>query len=349
MEMKIGIFRKVTSLVVTISMLFNSLSLPLIAVAQEVTTSPEPTELPTESPVATPTETALSTPLPEESATPTPISVIETSTPTSTPTAEPESTQVSAPATEVVVESPNNIISTQEPTPSSEPEVQGATNENAESQAPPVVETQIVDTSNPYLLTTENESWFNLITDKLDYAPTEAAVITGSNFKINSKYNLTISSSDYPPTSTTVEVTTNDLGEFSYVYQLDGTYRPNYSVEVKENGVVLATTTFTDSPSCQNDVEGVDDEPGQKDLTKMCINNDNEPASTGVSWNWDEILGGEIILTMVVVFGIQMVMEKLITRSAFQFLQTQVQMSWNTVELHCIHVEMISPIAVPKQ
>ena len=40
---------------------------------------------------------------------------------------------------------------------------------------------------------------------------------------------------------------TNLDGKFVFYYQLDGIYRPNYKVEVKDEGFVFATITFTDS------------------------------------------------------------------------------------------------------
>lgn len=87
----------------------------------------------------------------------------------------------------------------------------------------------------------------SLITDKPDYAPTEIAVISGIEFTPETTYSLTISSTDDPATNTTVDVTTDKDGSFVYMYQLDGTYRPNYSVEIKLSDAVIANTTFTDS------------------------------------------------------------------------------------------------------
>ncbi|MCR4306157.1 MAG: hypothetical protein NUV73_03680, partial [Candidatus Daviesbacteria bacterium] len=72
---------------------------------------------------------------------------------------------------------------------------------------------------------------------------------------------------------------------------LDGNYRPNYSVELKdEAGNVVVGTTFTDAPisGCNNDSAGVNDQPNQKDLSKMCVNYSGLPESINVSWNWDD-------------------------------------------------------------
>jgi len=95
-----------------------------------------------------------------------------------------------------------------------------------------------------------SEGSASLTTDKPDYAPTDTALITGSNLLPNSNYSLTISSTDNPATSTTINVTSDDKGLFAYAYQLDGNYRPNYKAELKDStGTVVATTTFTDYPT----------------------------------------------------------------------------------------------------
>ncbi|MBI5019088.1 hypothetical protein HZB58_02350, partial [Candidatus Gottesmanbacteria bacterium] len=99
-----------------------------------------------------------------------------------------------------------------------------------------------------------------LSTDKADYAPTDTAIITGTGFKPNHDYNITVSSADEPATSTTDTITTDVDGAFVYAYQLDGIYRPNYKVVVTNNGGhTIAATTFTDSAAvdqysqCAND------------------------------------------------------------------------------------------------
>jgi hypothetical protein len=40
---------------------------------------------------------------------------------------------------------------------------------------------------------------------------------------------------------------------------------------------------------CVNDTAGPNDEPGQKDLTRLCVDEANTPTSIEVTWNWDEI------------------------------------------------------------
>jgi hypothetical protein len=40
---------------------------------------------------------------------------------------------------------------------------------------------------------------------------------------------------------------------------------------------------------CTNDTAGANDEPGLKDLTRLCIDSAGLPTSLSVSWSWDEI------------------------------------------------------------
>jgi hypothetical protein len=85
-------------------------------------------------------------------------------------------------------------------------------------------------------------------TDKGDYSPTDSAIIAGSGLDANTAYTLTVSSEDDPPTSTDAEVTTDADGNFTYTYQLDGNYRPNYQAVLKDfAGVTVISITFTDS------------------------------------------------------------------------------------------------------
>src|SRR6185369_7916573 len=95
-------------------------------------------------------------------------------------------------------------------------------------------------------------------TDKADYAPMEIVTITGDHFDAAKTYMLQIASYDVPPVNFTSDVTSDDSGHFVYKYQLDGTYRPNYEVYVKDGFMVVASTTFTDAnpatdiSQCQN-------------------------------------------------------------------------------------------------
>ncbi len=51
---------------------------------------------------------------------------------------------------------------------------------------------------------------------------------------------------------------------------------------------ILQTSLASAAPVCVNDTAGANDEPGQKDLTKLCIDEANLPTSEHVTWNWDE-------------------------------------------------------------
>ncbi len=93
-----------------------------------------------------------------------------------------------------------------------------------------------------------------LTTDKADYAPTDTAVITGTGFKSNHTYDLTIKSDDSPAISTTVEITTDDQGAFIYAYQLDGNYRPNYQVIVTNTSAIPAACHHEESCSPNNNM-----------------------------------------------------------------------------------------------
>jgi hypothetical protein len=43
------------------------------------------------------------------------------------------------------------------------------------------------------------------------------------------------------------------------------------------------------APICINDTAGANDEPGQKDLTKLCVDEAGLPNTVAVTWNWDEL------------------------------------------------------------
>ncbi len=73
-------------------------------------------------------------------------------------------------------------------------------------------------------------------------------VINGTGFLPKTTYTLEIVSSDPPPVDFTTAVTSDNKGDIVYAYQLDGNYRPNYTVYAKDSsGQIVATTTFTDS------------------------------------------------------------------------------------------------------
>lgn len=85
-------------------------------------------------------------------------------------------------------------------------------------------------------------------TDKSDYTATENVLIYGNNFSASQNYAVTVSSQDPPPVTYETGVTSDESGNFATNYQLDGNYRPNYLVEVKDSSNnIVATTTFTDN------------------------------------------------------------------------------------------------------
>lgn len=119
-----------------------------------------------------------------------------------------------------------------------------------------------------------------LITDKDDYAPTEVALITGYGFAPNTEYTIRISSSDEPVVTYEALVTTDEHGSFTVSYQLDGTYRPNYLVQLFDlNGQEVARVTFTDSVT-SSDEEDLNPPPD-------FISGERCPAGN-VKWEVDE-------------------------------------------------------------
>src|SRR5690349_4603844 len=52
---------------------------------------------------------------------------------------------------------------------------------------------------------------------------------------------------------------------------------------------VLSSSSVRAALSCVNDTAGANDEPGQKDLTQLCIDAAGLPLTLQVTWNWDEI------------------------------------------------------------
>lgn len=85
-----------------------------------------------------------------------------------------------------------------------------------------------------------------VVTDKEDYTPNEIVFLTGHGFIQNTPYVLRITSQT-GLFENEFNILTDENGSFSYSYQLDGTYRPDYLVEVKNiDGTVITSTTFTD-------------------------------------------------------------------------------------------------------
>jgi hypothetical protein len=48
------------------------------------------------------------------------------------------------------------------------------------------------------------------------------------------------------------------------------------------------TSTASAAPICVTDTAGANDEPGQKDLTKLCVDYAGAPTTVATTWNWDE-------------------------------------------------------------
>ncbi|MBI2040118.1 hypothetical protein HYT18_03525 [Candidatus Microgenomates bacterium] len=234
---------------------------PGVAYAQEETpapqveASPSPTDEPT--PTAEPSPTLTPAPLPEPSVTPEPT--LELSP---TPTSEPEVTTTPEPTPS---ESPIPPPS-ESPTPS--PTVDATPTPDLEqgSLTAVVVENTSAESVEQLDLDPVEATSAQLVTDKADYAPTDTVVISATGLEANTSYTLVISSDGPPALYFETQLTSNEEGEFVYAYQLDGTYRPEYKVELKDSsGQVVASTTFTDPPPVD---------------FKQCANDRSEPAGT---------------------------------------------------------------------
>jgi|GEM_PF-6157168 uncharacterized membrane protein len=87
-----------------------------------------------------------------------------------------------------------------------------------------------------------------LTTDKPDYFPTDTVYITGINFLPNTTYTLRITSLDNPVFIYNPTVTSDENGNISFSFTLDGNYRPNYTIEATDtNGSIVASYDFTDA------------------------------------------------------------------------------------------------------
>lgn len=212
---------------------------PSPTVEETPTTTPEATPSPTSEPISTPTTEVTVTPSLTETPTVTPTETV-------TPTQSSEPPKINSPPSgdtsqgDILDGVSATATPTQIPSPSPTPKPQAI-------GAITAAILEHIEATSLDLDNVDNVSSASLITDKADYAPTDAALITGTGFKKDHTYALTIKSDDPPATSTTVNVTTDADGAFVYAYQLDGIYRPNYAVYIYEGGVVIAQTTFTDS------------------------------------------------------------------------------------------------------
>lgn len=319
--------RKFTSFLTLISLVLNmmqpallALTMPTPAYAEEL---PAPTDSPTPTPEATvapsadptPEPTPEVTPVPEPTLSPEPSAEASSAPDPSTspdaslepiasiePSIEPSSEPTPAPS-----DTPTNPQPTQDSSPAPPAQDQDDPAQRDDILAPTPAPTptpelneqlsiSILDHTaassiEEFDLTVTETGSATLSTDKADYAPTDTALITGSGFLANTTYSLTISSTDNPATSTTASVTTDAEGTLFYAYQLDGVYRPDYQVVAYLGSTFVARITFTDGPISGTviDSAGANDEPGQKDLTKMFADYSGLPSSVFVQWNWDEI------------------------------------------------------------
>lgn len=222
------------------------------AYAQEATPTPTTSDAPapTVEPtvIVEPTIAPTEIPTPTDVVTPAPTTEV-TSTPAVSPTDAPTPTDI-----------PTATIT---PIPSEEPTL--APTAPVNDNSPPTDEKLLVivldnisATSIDLGAVTESGS-ATLTTDKADYAPTDTALISGTGYNAGQTYTLIITSSDVPAVNFSTAVTADSDGTIIYAYQLDGNYRPNYQVAIKDvSGTVLATTSFTDAnvatdiSQCQN-------------------------------------------------------------------------------------------------
>lgn len=219
---------------------------------------PAPTSEPTIAPLASvaPSDIPLPSPTPEATITPTdsPVpSVLPSPTPDATPNTDAPSSPLpvteSSPAPPIV-ESP-----TPTPTTSSAPISEPTFKEELQIS---ILDNTIASSIEAVDLTVTETGSAVLATDKLDYAPTDTALIIGVGFLPNTGYTLVISSTDEPATSTSQSVTSDENGKIFYAYQLDGTYRPNYKVEALLGSILVATITFTDHSNTHVSINGGD-------------------------------------------------------------------------------------------
>ncbi|MDP3974024.1 MAG: hypothetical protein Q8P92_04290 [Candidatus Daviesbacteria bacterium] len=281
------IYQSILSFFTTLLVVFQSV-MPSVAYAQEATDSAI---------VETPTQVEESISQTEYSEdltvipSPSPESVIvEVTEPTATPIAEDQTTKESNEITEGQPNAPPDSKQTSDetlstPTPTDQPVLETIINTGQLSTY--ILENTDAD-SLELDLSAQDLTSATLTTDRGDYAPTDTAVIAGSDFPKDTQLRLIITADNYRLEDS---VSTDANGSFTYLYQLDGTYRPLYFVEAYDlSGALLASVSFTDSPvsGCNNDSAGANDEPGQKDLTKMCVDYSGLPSSVAMDWNWDD-------------------------------------------------------------
>lgn len=219
--MKNKIWQKIIACLLSIVLIFTSVNpLLLFAYATDDSAIPTPTETPSPAPSMSPAPTIepILTPTPEITATPIPSDTELLPTPTLAPTIDPSPTPI--------------------------PEATQSASLSAST-----INDSTLDSTLSLDLNSANETGSaTLTTDKPDYSPTETAIISGNDFTPNTAYTLIISSTDPPEVNFQTQIATDNSGGFIYNYQLDGSYRPNYKVQVKDlSGLIAATATFTDA------------------------------------------------------------------------------------------------------
>jgi hypothetical protein len=237
---------------------------PTVAVTETPTNTPEPTITQAQEPIVTPTVEPAVTPEPTI-----PVKTSITSTESPAPTVSIEPTVEPTPLRQDSVGQAGEILEriSTSITPTAAPEENKNSDKNNEQQGPsatpaPSATATVTPTAAP---ATPDETVQaevvkldgsyadpNLVpstwTDKADYAPTEKVVVSGKNFIAGQTYTIVISSNDDPAVTHTGTFAAQNDGTFTYEYTLDGNYRPNYTVEIKDNnGQVVAGTTFLDS------------------------------------------------------------------------------------------------------
>lgn len=236
MRIKKRILRKIISVFATVLLLLNSFTpyLLITPIVRSVSAQVEIT--PTSANEASAEEVPTVIPTTEPTTEPTvEVTPVETIAPTEIPTLAPiEAPSVPSPPEEKV-EQTSTALPTITPTP---------------TEATPLLSkegTVITDIIESYVCRADSLNGC-LATDKADYSPTDVALITGHGFLATTTYTIRISSQDEPTVIYEKEISTNEQGGFAFSYQLDGNYRPNYLVELRDgSGQVVASVTFTDT------------------------------------------------------------------------------------------------------
>ncbi len=193
-------------------------------------------------------------------------------TPEATPTPEISVTPEPTPSVEITPEP--SISPTPEVTPEITPEItpeptaeitpaEQQNNEEQKNNSPPAEQNNIpaaTPTPEPTIVLPQPLSVISqleqeapiisptLSTDKPDYFPTDTVHITGTGFLANTTYTLHIYSSDNPIFSIRPEVLSDEYGNISLSFRLDGNYRPNYIVDaIDNNDQVVLSYSFLDS------------------------------------------------------------------------------------------------------